>query len=84
MNDNKICKCDMRTKLVGDGCEICNPAKALEYAKDTIEFLIQERDELRSALMAILESPGGGPFRRIAIQALNGKGGDQDEQMPIP
>lgn len=33
------CKCDLRTRLVGDGCEICNPAKALEYAKETISEL---------------------------------------------
>jgi len=31
------CKCDLRTKLVGDGCDACNPAKALEFAKGTIE-----------------------------------------------
>ena len=33
------CTCDMRTKLVGDGCEVCNPALALEFAKETIEEL---------------------------------------------
>ncbi len=33
------CNCDMRTKLVGDGCDICNPAKGLEYAKETIDEL---------------------------------------------
>lgn len=33
------CKCNMREKLVGDGCEVCNPAKALEYAKETIAEL---------------------------------------------
>lgn len=33
------CSCSLRVKLVGDGCEVCNPAKALEYAKDTIEDL---------------------------------------------
>ncbi len=33
------CKCNMREKLVGDGCEVCNPAKALEYAKGTIADL---------------------------------------------
>lgn len=31
------CKCSMKTRLVGDGCSVCNPAKALEYAKETIE-----------------------------------------------
>lgn len=29
----KKCKCNLREKLVGDGCDICNPAKALEYAR---------------------------------------------------
>lgn len=33
------CKCNIREKLVGDGCEVCNPIKALEYAKDKIKQL---------------------------------------------
>lgn len=33
------CKCNLRERLVGDGCEVCNPAKALEYAKLTIADL---------------------------------------------
>lgn len=33
------CKCNFREKMVGDGCEVCNPAKALEYAKEEIERL---------------------------------------------
>lgn len=24
------CKCDFRTSIVGDGCDVCNPAQALE------------------------------------------------------
>ena len=28
-----LCKCDMRTRLVGDGCEFCNPQLADELAK---------------------------------------------------
>jgi len=33
------CNCDMRTKLVGDGCEICNPIRAVEYYKEEVERL---------------------------------------------
>ena len=29
-----LCKCDMRTRLVGDGCEFCNPRLAEELAKE--------------------------------------------------
>lgn len=36
------CQCDLRTRLVGDGCERCNPQMAID--------ILQERlDELRSA-----------------------------------
>lgn len=28
------CKCDLRTKLVGDGCHVCNPEYAKELEKD--------------------------------------------------
>lgn len=44
------CKCDMRTKLVGDGCEACNPEKSLECAKQTIADLEEENEKLRKAL----------------------------------
>ncbi len=42
------CKCDFRTFMVGDGCDVCNPAKALEYARETIDeqaALIEEMGE---------------------------------------
>lgn len=41
----KVCKCGLRTRLVGDGCEVCNPALALSYAQDQIVEL--ERDVAR-------------------------------------
>lgn len=45
MND---CKCDMRTKLVGDGCEACNPGFALQLANERIA-------ELETALKNLLD-----------------------------
>ncbi len=49
------CKCDFRTFMVGDGCDVCNPAKALEYARETIDeqaALIQEMGEALEELSA--------------------------------
>lgn len=34
------CKCTLRETTVGDGCDICNPAKSLEYARDNLRTLI--------------------------------------------
>lgn len=44
------CKCDFRTYMVGDGCEVCNPAKSLEYAKETISEQEAEIERLNAAL----------------------------------
>lgn len=39
-NDNKRkpaqspCRCDIRTRLVGDGCDVCNPDLAAKLAAD--------------------------------------------------
>jgi hypothetical protein len=30
-------RCDMRTKLVGDGCHVCNPEYAKDHSSDTWE-----------------------------------------------
>ena len=44
------CECRIRTYMVGDGCDICNPAKALEYAYDTLRSMEEDRLALRVAL----------------------------------
>ena len=44
------CKCDFRTHMVGDGCEACNPKKALECAHDALRTMEDERLALREAL----------------------------------
>lgn len=37
------CQCSLRTRLVGDGCEVCNPSRAIEYvAEERIELLRQK------------------------------------------
>ena len=36
------CKCNFNQRMVGDGCEICNPAQALEYARDRVAELEAE------------------------------------------
>lgn len=36
------CKCDLRTKLVGDGCEVCNPALALDMAKGELSLYAED------------------------------------------
>ena len=42
------CECSLRGKLIGDGCSVCNPAQALEYAMETIEGLEKEIEEFES------------------------------------
>jgi hypothetical protein len=40
------CKCAFQQRLIGDGCEICNPEKALEYAYQTITDLEERLREI--------------------------------------
>jgi hypothetical protein len=34
--EGRSCQCDLRTKTLGDGCEVCNPAKTLEYVRENL------------------------------------------------
>lgn len=53
------CECSMRTKLIGDGCEICNPEKALEYAKDALLESESHRRDLISLLKEMRNALAG-------------------------
>lgn len=54
------CKCTLAQRTVGDGCDVCNPTQALEYAREEIESLRQqlvsvanERDEIKAQAMML-------------------------------
>jgi hypothetical protein len=44
------CKCDLRTRLVGDGCETCNPQMAIDLLKEQVREQAEEIARLRAEL----------------------------------
>jgi hypothetical protein len=50
--EQKECKCSLRIKLVGDGCEVCNPSLAQEHAfmaaSDRAAEAVAERDRYKA------------------------------------
>jgi hypothetical protein len=61
--------------MVGDGCDVCNPAKALEYSRETMADLQAHRDmlaaqltRLRDALKATYEATPEGRTELKRIQ----------------
>lgn len=48
------CLCTYAQKMTGDGCEICNPSKAIEYAEETIKDLRIELDKAYAKIDALM------------------------------
>ena len=44
------CNCSLRTKLFGDGCQVCNPEYAASVASETILNLEEEVGGLQEQL----------------------------------
>ena len=42
--EQQACKCNLRTRLVGDGCEVCNPELAAELAQQPEPVLVVEKE----------------------------------------
>jgi hypothetical protein len=52
MNGDATCQCGLATRLVGDGCERCNPQLAIQLLKDEIadmRLTDAEREAIRFA-----------------------------------
>jgi hypothetical protein len=70
------CNCSTAVKVLGDGCESCNPELALEYAKQTIDDLTEENlaiaiqaKSLREALQTCNALPGDYYFNVDMVDA---------------
>jgi len=66
------CKCNMRTQLVGDGCQYCNPDLHIECLEDCIKELESENEHLIHAIEVIQENyTKRGMIKRICMQVLH-------------
>jgi hypothetical protein len=54
--EQKECKCSLRTALVGDGCEVCNPAQSLEYCRENLTETEAERDKYKALAGELAEA----------------------------
>jgi len=49
------CKCSMAKRVIGEGCRICNPTKALEIAEENYKYLEAESAQERHAIAELQE-----------------------------
>lgn len=69
------CKCDFRTSIVGDGCDVCNPAQALEHARETIAeqaALIEKMGAALEAYRTARAMPSYGDYASIQWESKAG------------
>ena len=70
MSENK-CKCDLRTKPVGDGCRYCNPQDYIDHLHDALaarEWVGLTQQDIDIAFDDTQEGGGFDDFAR-AIEA---------------
>ena len=68
-NGDATCQCGLATRLVGDGCERCNPQLAIQLLKEQItemRLTDAEREAIREAAGAYNDNDDDEECARIA------------------
>lgn len=66
------CKCTLAQSAVGDGCDVCNPALALEHAEQAIADLKEVNEQLRDWLYRIYKQTGWDDLGKFLKEANDG------------
>ena len=71
------CQCDLRTKLVGDGCRYCNAQEYIDKLIEALEELIESLEEQRTWVgltdEEVADIERNSITRRQAIRAIEAK-----------